>query len=136
MDSFLFILKHSRRKLVTSLLQNICSAKLCDTVASSDKMGLLQFILGCAAIATVPMIMCQDAETAIYESLPDGVEEIMLPMCRNFLPYGLTKLPNRFGHVTQVEVYRYIIFFIYALHCKIFFPKLHIVSIRNRFFIF
>lgn len=73
-------------------------------------MGRLLFILGCVTITTVPMVMCQDADIVISESLPDGVEEIMLPMCRNFLPYELTKLPNGFGHVTQVEVYRLKIF--------------------------
>jgi hypothetical protein len=41
------------------------------------------------------------SDTPVYNG-----EEIILPMCRNFLPYNWTKLPNQFGHDTQVEVYR------------------------------
>lgn len=43
------------------------------------------------------------SDTPVYNG-----EEIILPMCRNFLPYNWTKLPNQFGHDTQVEVYRHI----------------------------
>uniref|UniRef100_A0A0B6ZGZ0 FZ domain-containing protein n=1 Tax=Arion vulgaris TaxID=1028688 RepID=A0A0B6ZGZ0_9EUPU len=35
-----------------------------------------------------------------------GCEEIYLPMCKGLVPYTHTKLPNRFNHTTQLEVYR------------------------------
>lgn len=37
-----------------------------------------------------------------------GIQTIYLTMCKNFLPYNLTRLPNRFGHMTQMEINRHI----------------------------
>lgn len=54
------------------------------------------------------VIMCQTEDMIMADPMVDGVHEIVLPMCRNFLPYNMTKLPNSFGHDTQVEVYRHI----------------------------
>ncbi|KAK3578390.1 hypothetical protein CHS0354_025483 [Potamilus streckersoni] len=36
----------------------------------------------------------------------DGPQEVIVPMCQNLITYNMTKLPNSFGHNTQVEVYR------------------------------
>lgn len=36
----------------------------------------------------------------------DSCEEIMVPMCRGLIGYTHTKLPNRFGHKHQRQVYR------------------------------
>ncbi|GFN81208.1 frizzled-5 [Plakobranchus ocellatus] len=35
-----------------------------------------------------------------------GCEEIHLPMCKGLVPYTHTKLPNRFNHTTQAQVFR------------------------------
>lgn len=36
----------------------------------------------------------------------DQCEEILAPMCRGFLRYRKTKMPNMFGHTTQAQAYR------------------------------
>ena len=33
-------------------------------------------------------------------------EEIHVPMCKGLVGYTRTKLPNRFNHTTQLQVYR------------------------------
>ncbi|XP_062618436.1 frizzled-6-like [Saccostrea cucullata] len=44
---------------------------------------------------------------AINGCYGDGAcEEVMVPMCRGLVGYTHTRLPNRFGHTTQVQVYR------------------------------
>lgn len=61
------------------------------------------------ASALVVMATISTVTSSIFiaaDPTPDGVQEIMLPMCRGFLPYNVTRLPNSFGHMTQVEVYR------------------------------
>ncbi|KAL4216345.1 hypothetical protein ACF0H5_024072 [Mactra antiquata] len=66
-------------------------------------------IYGFCATALVSFVTTKGVhDVIIKDPSPDGVQEIMLPMCRNFLPYNMTKLPNQFGHLTQVEVYRHI----------------------------
>ena len=32
-------------------------------------------------------------------------EEVVVPLCRGLVGYTHTRLPNRFGHVTQEQVY-------------------------------
>jgi len=59
----------------------------------------------CLVILTIPVFSQSDV-TPITSSEEAGVQDIVVPMCKNFLPYTKTKLPNRFGHSTQVEVYR------------------------------
>jgi len=54
-------------------------------------------------------VFSQSDVTPITSSEEAGVQDIVVPMCKNFLPYTKTKLPNRFGHSTQVEVYRLVI---------------------------
>ena len=32
-------------------------------------------------------------------------EVVQVPMCKGLINYNMTKLPNKFGHQTQAEVY-------------------------------
>ena len=48
----------------------------------------------------------QNVDDILVSTVDSGVQEIILPMCRGFLDYNQTKLPNQFGHSTQVEIYR------------------------------
>ncbi|XP_045184082.2 frizzled-10-A-like [Mercenaria mercenaria] len=70
-------------------------------------MGLQKTFCVCFAMILVSVVTSQSEDIETVDAEDDG-EEIRLPMCRNFLPYSWTKLPNRFGHDTQVEVYRHI----------------------------
>jgi len=47
-----------------------------------------------------------DGRCGRTRGVPAGVEEVQVPMCRGLLPYCHTKLPNRFNHTTQAQVYR------------------------------
>ena len=62
------------------------------------------------AAAIVTMVTSQDVDVIMTDDVTHdaeaGVQEIILPMCRHFLPYNHTRLPNSFGHRTQREVYR------------------------------
>ncbi|KAH3741005.1 atrial natriuretic peptide-converting enzyme-like [Dreissena polymorpha] len=59
-------------------------------------------------INVIALVTSQLTDISIVTSHPEGLEEIVVPMCKNFLPYTHTRLPNSHGHTTQVEVYRHI----------------------------
>ena len=62
-------------------------------------------------VLTIVVALCvgtqsQNVDDILVSTVDSGVQEIILPMCRGFLDYNQTKLPNQFGHSTQVEIYR------------------------------
>ena len=48
----------------------------------------------------------QEADEILTATADSGVQDIILPLCRYFLDYNQTMLPNQFRHSTQVEIYR------------------------------
>uniref|UniRef100_A0A0B6ZVQ7 FZ domain-containing protein n=1 Tax=Arion vulgaris TaxID=1028688 RepID=A0A0B6ZVQ7_9EUPU len=60
---------------------------------------LLMFTMSCTATTTYPQT---DPATVIPAR---KCEQIQVPMCKGLIKYNSTKLPNRFGHVTQTDVY-------------------------------
>jgi len=77
------------------------SQSLCKITDIKLTMNVVIFNLLTCALMTSVVVRTQTVSE-------DGVQEILLPMCKNFLPYNTTKLPNSHGHATQVEVYRYV----------------------------
>lgn len=67
-----------------------------DRIPFSPGKMLGGFVNGLVAISLV--ISCCHGD--------DECQEVVVPMCRGLVGYTHTRLPNRFGHVTQSEVYR------------------------------
>ncbi|KAK7095210.1 hypothetical protein V1264_006651 [Littorina saxatilis] len=54
-------------------------------------------------LLTTHRILAQEEE--IVNSTTSECEEVMVPMCRGLVEYNYTRLPNRFNHTTQEQVY-------------------------------
>ena len=67
--------------------------------------SLIQKLFVCTIVLAVGR-WAQESDEILTATVDSGVQDIILPMCRNFLDYNQTRLPNQFGHSTQVEIYR------------------------------
>lgn len=69
-------------------------------------------LLALMTLLTTHTILAQEED--IINSTTSECEEVLVPMCRGLVDYNFTRLPNRFNHTTQTQVF-FFFFFFYAV---------------------
>ena len=70
-------------------------------------------LLALMTLLTTHTILAQEED--IINSTTSECEEVLVPMCRGLVDYNFTRLPNRFNHTTQNQVFVFFFFFFHAV---------------------